>query len=73
MRIVNRLWSSASDLNVRAYPAVMMYAPTVGSNGGEVAVFNLDSNSDKDADFLFLSPCEETLPAALGVWIDAFQ
>jgi len=49
------------------YPAAN-YAPTVGLNGGKVAVFNLDrSDGDEDADFLFLGPCEETLPAALGV------
>lgn len=36
-------------------------------NGGRVAVFNLDrSQGDKYADFLFLGPCEETLPSALG-------
>lgn len=45
-----------------------MYAPMVGSNGGKVAVFNLDrSDGDEDADFLFLGPCENILPAALGV------
>jgi NAD-dependent deacetylase sirtuin 5 len=36
-------------------------------NGGRVAVFNLDrSQGDEYADFLFLGPCEETLPSALG-------
>jgi NAD-dependent deacetylase sirtuin 5 len=49
------------------YPAAM-YAPTVASNGGKVAVFNLDrSEGDEDADFLFLGPCERTLPVALSV------
>ena len=37
-------------------------------NGGKVAVFNLDrSNGDDDADFLFIGPCEEPLPEALGL------
>ena len=36
--------------------------------GGTVAVFNLDrSQGDDEADFLFLGPCEETLPLALGL------
>jgi len=49
------------------YPAAM-YASIVASNGGKVAVFNLDrSDGDVDGDFLFLGPCEETLPAALGM------
>lgn len=50
------------------YPAAG-YAKVVSqSNGGQVAVFNLDrSNGDEDADFLFLGPCEETLPKALGL------
>lgn len=48
------------------YPAAG-YASIVQSNGGKVAVFNLDrSAGDEDADFLFLGPCEETVPEALG-------
>ena len=49
------------------YPAAG-YAADVKQNGGKVAVFNLDrSNGDDDADFLFIGPCEETLPEALGL------
>ncbi|KAI0347513.1 sirtuin 5 [Trametopsis cervina] len=47
------------------YPAAG-YAWEVANNGGKVAVFNLDrSEGDDEADFLFLGPCEETLPEAL--------
>jgi NAD-dependent deacetylase sirtuin 5 len=39
----------------------------VRKNGGKVAVFNLErSQKDEEADFLFLGPCEETIPQALG-------
>jgi len=49
------------------YPAAG-YASKVQDNGGKVAVFNLErSSGDEEADFLFLGPCEETLPAALGL------
>ncbi|KAI0269260.1 DHS-like NAD/FAD-binding domain-containing protein [Gloeopeniophorella convolvens] len=49
------------------YPAAG-YAYEVQKNGGKVAVFNLDrSEGDEDADFLFLGPCEERLPEALGL------
>ncbi|KAK0184873.1 DHS-like NAD/FAD-binding domain-containing protein [Armillaria mellea] len=50
------------------YPAAG-YAEVVSQlNGGHVAVFNLDrTNGDKDADFLFFGPCEETVPKALGL------
>jgi len=48
------------------YPAAG-YASDVIDNGGKVAVFNLErSEGDDDADFLFLGPCEATLPRALG-------
>ncbi|KAI0046962.1 DHS-like NAD/FAD-binding domain-containing protein [Auriscalpium vulgare] len=44
------------------------FAKTVKTRGGKVAVFNLGrSSGDEDADFLFLGPCEETLPRALGI------
>ncbi len=34
----------------------------------KVAVFNLDrSAGDEQADFLFLGPCEETLPKCIGL------
>ncbi|KAJ3531380.1 hypothetical protein NM688_g7586 [Phlebia brevispora] len=47
------------------YPAAG-YAEEVAMNGGKVAVFNLDrSEGDTDADYLFLGPCELTLPQAL--------
>jgi NAD-dependent deacetylase sirtuin 5 len=40
----------------------------VQEQGGKIAVFNLErSEGDDEADFLFLGPCEETLPEALGV------
>ena len=43
------------------------YAKTVKKRGGRVAVFNLArTEGDEEADFLFLGPCEETLPAVLG-------
>ncbi|KAK0206283.1 DHS-like NAD/FAD-binding domain-containing protein [Desarmillaria ectypa] len=49
------------------YPAAG-YAEAVSQNGGQVAVFNLDrSDGDEDANFLFLGPCEETVPKALGL------
>jgi len=42
------------------------YAAEVQDNGGKVTVFNLErSSGDRDADFLFLGPCEETLPEVL--------
>ncbi|KAF8191405.1 DHS-like NAD/FAD-binding domain-containing protein [Mycena galopus ATCC 62051] len=48
------------------YPAAG-YAGEVLEHGGKVAVFNLErSDGDEDADFLFLGPCEKTLPKALG-------
>jgi len=49
------------------YPAAG-YAAEVQKHGGKVAVFNLDrSAGDKQADFLFLGPCEETLPKCIGL------
>ncbi|GLB33575.1 putative NAD-dependent lysine demalonylase, desuccinylase and deglutarylase [Lyophyllum shimeji] len=49
------------------YPAAG-YASEVQEHGGTVAVFNLEhSAGDEEADFLFLGPCEETLPKALGL------
>ncbi|KAF7294719.1 NAD-dependent protein deacylase [Mycena indigotica] len=48
------------------YPAAM-YAGLVQEHG-KVAVFNLErSSGDKYADFLFLGPCDQTLPEALGL------
>ena len=42
------------------------YAKVVKKRGGRVAVFNLGrTEGDEEADFLFLGPCEETLPAIL--------
>lgn len=34
--------------------------------GGKVAVFNIEDTGE-DADFMFLGPCEELLPEALGL------
>ncbi len=49
------------------YPAAG-YASEVRMQGGKVAVFNLDKDAGAgDADFLFLGPCEETLPECLGL------
>ncbi|KLO15663.1 DHS-like NAD/FAD-binding domain-containing protein [Schizopora paradoxa] len=49
------------------YPAAG-YAAEVQAHGGKVAVFNLErSAGDKKANFLFLGPCEETLPSCLGI------
>ncbi|KAJ7043130.1 NAD-dependent protein deacylase [Mycena alexandri] len=49
------------------YPAAQ-YAEMVQENGGKIAVFNLErSAGDTEADFLFLGPCEKTLPEALGL------
>ncbi|CCM04483.1 uncharacterized protein FIBRA_06663 [Fibroporia radiculosa] len=43
-------------------------ASDVQDNGGMVAVFNIErTERDDEADFLFLGPCEKTLPAALGM------
>jgi len=40
----------------------------VKGHGGKVAIFNVErTGGDKIADFLFLGPCEETIPEALGV------
>ncbi|KAG6832096.1 hypothetical protein H0H87_002924 [Tephrocybe sp. NHM501043] len=47
------------------------YAAQVKKNGGSLAVFNLGrSNGDEEADFLFVGPCEETLPEVLQVQED---
>ncbi|KAF8877873.1 sirtuin [Infundibulicybe gibba] len=49
------------------YPAAG-YAKTVKARGGKVVVFNTErSKGDEDADFLFLGPCEQTLPEVLDV------
>lgn len=56
-----------SFTRTQVYPAAR-YASKVRAYGGKVAVFNLDhSHGDDKADFLFLGPCEETLPQALGL------
>lgn len=47
------------------YPAAG-YSSRVKELGGKVAVFNMEDN-DNEADFLFLGPCEELLPMALGL------
>ncbi|KAG8985204.1 hypothetical protein FRB94_008246 [Tulasnella sp. JGI-2019a] len=49
------------------------FAGDVRRRGGKVAIFNLErSTGDKKADFLFLGPCAETLPNALGVTAEDF-
>lgn len=48
------------------FPAAS-YAKVVKDHGGKVAVFNIEvSKQDEESDFVFLGPCEETLPKALG-------
>ncbi|KAF8803861.1 DHS-like NAD/FAD-binding domain-containing protein [Phlegmacium glaucopus] len=47
-----------------------LFADEVQNHGGITAVFNLErSEGDEHADFLFLGPCEDTLPKALGISI----
>ena len=54
------------SLGLKVYPAAG-YAYEVSENGGKVAIFNLENtDGDEDADFLFLGPCEETLPSILS-------
>jgi NAD+-dependent protein deacetylase sirtuin 5 len=49
------------------YPAAS-YMYEVKERGGKVAIFNVErSEGDAIADFLFLGPCEETIPVALGI------
>ncbi|KIM21787.1 hypothetical protein M408DRAFT_300425 [Serendipita vermifera MAFF 305830] len=42
------------------------FVNTIRQRGGKVAVFNVEWTRDWTPDFLFLGPCKETLPAALG-------
>ena len=54
-------------MTIQVYPAAG-YAAEVMDHGGKVAVFNLErSEGDEDANFLFLGPCETTLPEALSL------
>lgn len=58
-----------SDLldNAQVHPAAS-YAAQVKRQGGHVAVFNSTTSAgDQDADFLFIGPCEQTLPSVLGL------
>ncbi|KZP24683.1 DHS-like NAD/FAD-binding domain-containing protein [Athelia psychrophila] len=49
------------------FPAAQ-YAEDVRGNGGQVAVFNMEkTNGNGAAQFVFLGPCEELLPKALGL------
>lgn len=49
------------------YPAAGI-ADDVAQHGGKVAIFNLERTpGDGDADWVFLGPCEEILPKALGL------
>ena len=53
----------------QVHPAAS-YAHDVKRNGGKVAVFNLErSEGDSKAHYLFLGPCEETIPTALGLLV----
>ena len=59
-------WSTLTG-RCQVYPAAS-YQRMVRKNGGKVAVFNLErSQKDEEADFLFLGPCEETIPQALSL------
>lgn len=63
--------SIPTDFLYQVYPAAG-FAAQVQENGGSVAVFNVDrSVGDNDAEFLFLGPCEELLPQALGLEISS--
>ncbi|KAI0049884.1 DHS-like NAD/FAD-binding domain-containing protein [Auriscalpium vulgare] len=51
------------------YPAAG-FADTAGENGAQIAYFNIErTDGDSEADFVFVGPCEETLPRAFGVEI----
>jgi NAD+-dependent protein deacetylase sirtuin 5 len=51
----------------QVYPAAG-YASEVKARGGLVAVLNLEkSRGDRDADFIFIGPCEAELPRVLGL------
>jgi NAD-dependent deacetylase sirtuin 5 len=55
---------------MQVHPAAGL-AAQVKKNGGTVAVFNLGrSTGDDAADYLFLGPCDETLPDLLDVQDD---
>lgn len=59
--------ADADDTATQIHPAAK-FAAAVQEHGGKVAVFNLErTKGDETADFLFLGPCEELLPEALGV------
>ncbi|EPT03420.1 hypothetical protein FOMPIDRAFT_1028701 [Fomitopsis schrenkii] len=58
-----------TDLLIIVHPAAW-FATSVKHRGGKIAVFNLEpSLADEHADFLFIGPCEVTLPSILGVEI----
>jgi NAD-dependent deacetylase sirtuin 5 len=43
------------------------FAKTVQAHGGKVAVFDLETSERHDgADFIFVGPCERTLPEVVG-------
>lgn len=44
------------------------FAATVQRNGGQVAVFNLPDQGERDADWIFEGSCEVTLPEVLGTY-----
>lgn len=41
------------------------FVTSISERGGKVAVFNTEWTRNWEPDFLFLGPCEETLPLAL--------
>jgi NAD-dependent deacetylase sirtuin 5 len=54
-------------INLQVYPAAGL-GSSVKRAGGKVAVFNIDRSAhDSVADFIFIGPCEELLPEALGL------
>ncbi|KAI0301817.1 DHS-like NAD/FAD-binding domain-containing protein [Multifurca ochricompacta] len=71
LQIIHKLVAQANlclvvGTSLTTWPAAS-YGRAVQRHGGKVAVFNLErTNGDEGADFLFLGPCEETIPEALG-------
>jgi NAD-dependent deacetylase sirtuin 5 len=63
---VSFLFWLALTLCLQVYPAAG-YPSAVKRNGGRIAVFNTERTAgDGSAEFLFLGPCEDTVPKAFG-------
>lgn len=70
---LREIWAAVDDADLclvigsssTVYPAAA-FAHEVSGHGGKVAIFNLSrTEGDEIADFLFLGPCEETLPLTM--------